>query len=174
MLKGQDLVVLLSLMRMDRDWTMRSLAADLDADPSSIHRAIGRLDDARLIDKADRRVNYGEVEKFLIYAVRYAFPTLLGGPTRGQPTAWAAEPLSGRLVGERDLPPVWPDPLGDTRGYALKPVHPWAFAAARNIEGVHEDLALVDTLRLGYTRDGKVASDLLRDRVREAATGATR
>ncbi|HEX8054882.1 MAG TPA: hypothetical protein VF517_17995, partial [Thermoleophilaceae bacterium] len=160
-LKGQDIVLLLKLARDDGDWTMRSLGEALDLDPASVHRALRRLDEARLIDIKRRRVNRGRAEEFLLHGFQYVFPVHQKGTSRGLPTAWAAPPLSDELALPDDPPPVWPDAKGKTRGVAVEPIHASVPALARRDPEMGERLALLDGIRLGDARVRKLASQHL-------------
>jgi len=171
MLKGEDVVLLLKLIGADSDWTVRTLAEETEIPRSVVHRAIGRLGAAGLLDAKRRRVNVSQAEEFLVHAVKYLFPVALGGESRGIPTAWAAEPLRGQLAAPPDeIQPVWPDAHGQQRGLVLQPLHPAVPAAARRDPALAERLALLDGLRLGDARVRALAADLLRDRLAPANT----
>ena len=92
-----------------------------------------------------------------------------GGETRGIPTAWSASPLAGELAPTSELPPVWPDPMGDVKGIALQPLHHSAPEIARRDPALAERLALVDALRLGDARVRGLAAKLLRRRLPDRA-----
>ncbi len=172
MLKGEDIVVLLKLAGEPADWTVRSLEAELGIPHSVIHRSIVRLADAGLLDPSRRRVNLAQAEEFLEHGMKYVFPPVRGGETRGVPTAWAASPLAGELAPSRDLPPVWPDPMGRVRGIALVPLHDSVSEIARRDPALAERLALVDAMRLGDARIRGLARKLLRERLSRATTAA--
>jgi hypothetical protein len=155
MLKGQDILVLLKLLDAPMSWTMRSLGKSLDLDPAGIHRALGRLEEAQLVDAGRERVNRANAEELLIYGLRYFFPARRGGPVRGVPTAWAAAPLRGELAENDEPPPVWPYPYGEVRGIALEPIHEKVPKLAMSDPLLWEPLALIDAIRLG---DGRVRS----------------
>src|SRR5271163_2856901 len=123
MLKGEDIVVLLKLMAGSPAWTVRSLEAEIGIPRSVIQRSLVRLEEAGLLEEGRRRVNVGRAEELLVHGVKYVFPPIRGGETRGIPTAWAAPPLQERLAESGELPPVWPDPMGSVRGIALDPLH---------------------------------------------------
>jgi DNA-binding transcriptional MocR family regulator len=166
MLRGEDVVVLLKLSGGPSDWTVRTLAQDTGIARSVVHRAVKRLAVAGLLDEPRRRVNVSQAEEFLIHAVRYVFPAALEGESRGIVTAWAAEPLASHIASPPGaLRPVWPDPHGDVRGLALRPLHPAVPEAARRDPALGGSLALVDALRLGDARVRGVAADLLRERL---------
>ena len=151
---------------------MRALGDALELDPASVHRALGRLEEARLVDAARRRVNRSNAREFLLHGLKYAFPPNQGGMSRGMPTAWAAPPLSELLAGVDDPPPVWPDPKGKTRGVALQPLHENAPAVARKDRMVAEQLALLDGIRLGDGRVRSLAAEELGKRLRGRAPAA--
>lgn len=168
MVKGQDILVLLKLLREPEDWTVRSLGASLELDPAGVHRALRRLEEARLVDAKQRRVNRSSADEFLVHAVKYLFPPEQGGATRGVPTAWAASPLKQELAPVDEPPPVWPDPRGRVRGIALEPLHHGAVQLARKDPRLAEDLALIDAVRLGDGRVRSLAAKLLSQRLRKA------
>ena len=147
--------MLLRLLDEEPHWTVRSLGAALDLDPAGVHRALQRLEEARLVDAQRQQVNRSNAEEFLVHGLKYVFPVHQGGLVRGMPTAWAAPPLSEELAAVDEPPPVWPDPKGTERGVALKPLHENAPRAAARDSKLAERLALIDAIRLG---DGRVRS----------------
>jgi hypothetical protein len=169
MLKGEDVIVLLKLTERS-DWTVRSLESEIAIPRSVIHRSLVRLSEAGLFDAKRRRIKASQAEEFLVHAVKYVFPAVLGGETRGIPTAWAAAPLASELAPPSDLPPVWPDALGHERGIALQPLHDAAAEIARRDPALGERLALVDALRLGDARVRGLAANLLRARLAPAVS----
>jgi len=154
MLKGQDILVLLKLAGSPKDRSVRALASSLGLDVASVHRALDRLEQARLVN-AKRTVNRSNAEEFLIHGLKYQFPVRQGGLTRGRPTAWAAPPLDGEIAQVDEPPPIWPDPTGAVRGLAVLPLHDKAPAAAGNDPALAGQLALIDAIRLG---DGRIRS----------------
>ena len=155
MLKGQDILVLLRLLEAPEGWTVRSIGASIGLDPAGVHRALKRLDDARLVDVGRRRVNRSNAEEFLVHGLKYLFPAQQGGMSRGVPTAWAAPPLNEELAPVDEPPPVWPDARGNARGVALEPLHDKAPEIARRDPALAERLALIDAIRVG---DGRIRS----------------
>jgi hypothetical protein len=168
-LKGEDIVVLLKLTADPPSWTVRSLEAELGIPRSVIQRSLVRLEQAALLEQGRRRANNGRAEEFLIHGLRYVFPPVRGGETRGVSTAWAAPPLQDKLADSGELPPVWPDPLGSVRGIALEPLHDSAPVISRRDPAVAEMLALTDGIRLGDARVRGLAEELLRARLSSAA-----
>jgi len=60
-----------------------------------------------------------------------------------------------------ELPPVWPYPRGQTKGVAVKPLHPNIFKAVANDAALYAMLALTDAIRLGLPREKNLAIDKL-------------
>ena len=123
------------------------------------------------MDAQTGRPLFKAVEEFLIHGVKYAFPVQRGETTRGVPTAYAAPPLSGQIVANGDLPPIWPDPDGEVRGATLEPLHKAAPKAAQKDPVLHELLALVDALRDGRVRERQLAEKELSVRLRTLLRG---
>lgn len=165
MLKGEDIVVLLKLANGPADWTVRSLEEQTGVARSVVQRSTVRLAQAGLLDPERRQVNLARAEEFLVHGVKYLFPPVLGGETRGIPTGWAAPPLDAVLAQAGDLPPVWPAAKGRVRGIALQPLHDSAPEIARRDPPLAEGLALIDGLRLGDARVRGLAVKLLGERL---------
>jgi len=161
MLKGEDIVVLLKLVDVPADWTVRSIEAETTIPRSVVQRAIKRLAQAGLYDEHLRQVRISQSEEFLVHGLRYVFPGRVGGPTIGVPTAWAAAPLVRELAPSDELPPVWPAAKGPHRGLEFAPVHPAALEASARDPALGERLALVDALRAGGPRIKSLAAELL-------------
>jgi hypothetical protein len=174
-LKGVDFLVLLGLLRHPAgDWTIRSLADELRLPSASVQRSLERLASVGVFEARKRRVHVGACEDLFLYGLRFVAPTMVGGETRGLPTAWAAPPLVDRLAAGDELPPVWPDPHGDVRGLEVQPLHPRVVSLARADAEMYELLALLDDMRVGDPRVRSLAVSLLLDWLREAPAVAGR
>ena len=168
----QDVVVLAKLVSYGGERPpIARVAGDLTLSPSQVHASLKRLERSRLVDAQTGRPLLKAVEEFLIHGVKYAFPVQRGEATRGVPTAYAAPPLSGPIVDNGDLPPVWPDPDGEGRGATLEPLHKAAPKAARKDPALHELLALIDALRDGRVRERHLAEKELSARLRRLLRG---
>ena len=165
-MKGQDILVILKLVNSGAARSFAELGKSVGLSASEAHAAIRRLVEARLLDPDQRRVHRRALFKFLVNGVPYAFPASMKEATRGKPTGWAAPALKGRIVTD-DLPPVWPDPEGDVRGQAVKPLYGSVLVAAKNDPKLYDLLALVDALRLGRARERQIAEDELEKRLTE-------
>jgi hypothetical protein len=167
-LKPQDLAVLLKLCcRAAVPFTYHRASAQLDLAASQIHSSLKRLAGARLVTLTPEGfevIRHG-LREFVLHGAKYCFPPLTGPATRGLPTAYAASPLRDLLVQGEDLPPVWPHPNGQTRGFALYPLYPTAPSAAMKDQEFYELLALFDGLRFGAAREREMSSKLLSERL---------
>lgn len=168
-IQGSDVLVLLELIANEREGrrTVRAIGGPLNLSPSVAQKSLSRLETAQLLD-SERRPLLGNVEEFLLHALRYVFPARLGGPTRGVPTAWAAPVLKLGLAPREGEVPVWPHSRGKERGLALEPISARASQAALTDQRLYELLALVDCLRIGDARVRRAAGEKLRRRLRDA------
>jgi hypothetical protein len=165
--KSLDIVVLLKLVVDGRIRTYADLSKELGMSASEIHAAVRRCLDAGLIEPQSRQPLRKPLEDYLLHGVRYAFPARLGPVARGIPTAYAAPPLASQFRSD-DLPPVWSDPAGNVKGYAIEPLYSSVPFAARSDPKLYELLALVDALRIGRARERKVAEAELKKRLAHA------
>jgi hypothetical protein len=181
-LHPQDVVVLLKLVA-NRDgskrWTYADLSKDLFMSGSQVFRSVARAETARLLaaptippppDSGEpARVwlwpNNSNLKEFLIHGVKYAFPVVRGGPTRGVPTAEATSPLDRHFRQDFQLPPVWPHPAGPFRGIAFSPLYKNVPQAALHDPKLYELLALVDAIREGRAREREIAIKELSARI---------
>jgi len=92
-----------------------------------------------------------------VHGVKYAYPPERGSLTRGIPTGYAAAPLKSLINQSDEPPPVWPDPEGRVRGYALAPLYRSVPKAVGRDSRLYELLALVDAVRDGRARERELA-----------------
>ena len=73
--------------------------------PSKVHAAMKPAQTARLLHGSElsNRPFVNALEEFLLHGIKYAFPAERGGPSRGIPTSYAAEPLR-QLIAPGDEP----------------------------------------------------------------------
>jgi hypothetical protein len=157
-LRPGDLVVALRLALSPGD-RYEALAEGLGMSISATHRAVRRLEQARLLILGERKPNRSALLEFLAYGAPYAFPAELGPDTRGVPTAGALEDFRDQLPAESGA--VWPHVRGEKRGPALRPLHGGVPDAALNDHRLHRVLALTDALRIGQARERHLAMQLL-------------
>jgi hypothetical protein len=164
MLKPQDIVVLLKLVVLkDAPWTIVGLAESLRMSASEIHGALSRAENAGLYLAAKRKPNRAALQEFLNHGLRYVFAAEHVGTSRGMLTAHSAPGLESGLAAP-EVPFVWPDPHGTSRGEGIRPLYRTVPQAALADEVLYKLLALVDLSRIGGARERRVAAALL-DRV---------
>jgi hypothetical protein len=168
-LKPQDIVVALKLVVLrEQKWTYVQLAYELGMSQAEVHAGIKRLFAAGLVMKDSlaqvRPVNQA-LEEFLVHGIKYAFPPVRSGITRGMVTSSSAPPLDKEFVQSEDLPPVWPDPEGPIRGQEFSPLYRSVPKAAQIDRQLYELLVLVDAIRGGRARERDIAIRELRKRL---------
>lgn len=157
-------MVLVHLAAKPEPWTFRSLGEALGIDPAALHRCVGRLKTASLLDDGGQ-VSRSNLEEFLVHGLRFLLPAELGSSGRGMPTAWGAEPLCGMLALDGEPPPVWPEPNGSSRGPVVAPIADNVPKLSKADPGLGEWFALIDGIRIGRTRERKLAADELSKRI---------
>ena len=167
MAKSQDVVVLLKWLCASGQRNYADLARELGMSVGEVHGATKRAADARLFDLSTKRPRIHALKEYLLHGVKYAFPASRGTMTRGMPTSYAASTLKEHFVvnDAKDVPPVWPDPEGKVRGYALEPLFPSVPYAAKQDQQLYELMVLVDALREGQARERNFASEELGKRL---------
>jgi hypothetical protein len=166
-LKPQDVLVVLKLTTMGEcRWTYSFVAIMLSMSPSEVHAGVKRAVASHLMDSHGRKPLIRSVEEFLVCCVKYVFPPLHGGPTRGIPTGYAAPPLVHKIVQSSEPPPVWPYWEGNVRGFEFSPLYKSVPQAVLKDERLYELLALVDAIRDGRAREREIAVKELRVRLR--------
>jgi hypothetical protein len=165
-LKPQDIVVLLKLCVSSPGWTYRVLSSELSISVSEIHQCLQRAAASDLYDPQRRRAKLRNLQEFILYGLKYAFPAIRGSLTRGLPTSYAAPPLAKHFHEPlADNPPVWSVAQGSVSGYEISPLYPSAPKAAKLDPRLYELLALIDALRIGKARERKLAQDMLSQRL---------
>ena len=167
MAKSQDIVVLLKWLSSPNIHTYSDLANELGMSVGEVHAASQRAEKAGLFDAKKKKPKAHALLEYLLHGVKYAFPATLGAPVRGVPTSYAAPVLSDYFgsVSDESLPPVWPDPDGKVRGYAMEPLFGNVPYAVGRDQRLYELLALVDAVRGGRARERKIAADELQRRL---------
>lgn len=141
-------------------WQSKELAYALFLRPTEISFSLKRSQCFRLLEDKGRQVARRTFLEFLLYGLPVVFPTQPGARVRGLPTAHSAAPLREQLVTERLY--VWPDAESDYWGFAIEPLYPRVPQAAKADAHLYELLALADALRVGRSRERKLAGDLLK------------
>ena len=156
MIKGQDIVVLASLMGAENGLAYAELGKRAHISVSEAHAAVKRLEEAGLVNSGRKLVKRNVLE-FLVHGLKYAFPLKASGRlAKGMPTAYAA-PVAEREFASTGLVPVWNSADGKVYGQAFEPIYASVPAAAGQDEGMYDRLALIDMLRGGRLRERQFA-----------------
>lgn len=155
-MRPQDIVILLKIITTSKkDWQYRDLAADLFISISEISDSLHRSHIAGLIDETRRRVHRQSLMEFIEHGLHYVFPQVPGTLVTGMPTAHSHNFFKNQINSE--ITYVWPDDNGGERGLAILPLHKSVTAAASKDERLYKLLACIDVIRIGRSREIKLA-----------------
>lgn len=167
-MRPQDIVVLIKIIAyQNNDWRNIDLANDIKISPSEVSEALNRCKIAGLIDAKKRKVNINSFIEFLIYGLRYVFPTQPGAIIKGIPTAHSASPIKEHISSSSDIY-IWPSAKGTHRGQAIEPLFKSIPQIVLKDKLFYELLVIVDTIRVGKVREINIAKDELEKRLRHA------
>jgi hypothetical protein len=160
-MRPQDVVILLKILIIDKpDWQYRDLADSLSISISEISESLNRSHIAGLIDVNRKKVFNQSLMEFIEYGLHYVFPQLPGTLVTGIGTAHSHSFYKKKIIS--DLNFVWPDEDGDLRGLAIQPLYKSVVKAAKKDEVLYKLLASVDIIRVGKTRERKIALEELK------------
>jgi len=164
-MRPQDIVVLLKILTIGNDeWRNTDLAYSLNISASEISEALNRCKIARLIDSKKRKVHKKSFLEFLMYGLKYVFPTEPGAIARGIPTAHSASPIKEHINAGSDVY-VWPYSNGKVRGQEIEPLYKTLPEAVKNDQQLYELLVIIDTIRVGRAREINFAIEELKERI---------
>lgn len=167
-MRPQDIVVLLKIISItNKGWRNIDIANAIKISPSEVSEALNRCKIASLIDSNKRRVNINSFIEFLIYGLKYVFPTEPGAIVKGIPTAHSASPIKEHISSGIDVY-VWPYVKGSHRGQAIEPLYKTLPQIVLEDKFFYELLTIVDTIRVGRVREIKIAIDELNKRLKHA------
>jgi hypothetical protein len=151
----------------ESQFTVRSLANSTGISKTQVSLSLNRMYDVGLA-KLDRKLlipkaNSKSLLEFIFYGLRYVYPAHEGELTRGISTSIAAPVLRGKLMTSGDLPPVWANPRGKTKGVLVEPLHPNVFQAIQRDNLLYGMLALTDAIRIGHPRERNLAQSMLQN-----------
>jgi hypothetical protein len=161
-MRPQDIVILLKIIVLGKIlWQNKDLANSLHISGSEISESLNRSEIAGLIDYNKKRVNRQSLFEFLEHGLRYVFPQRPGALITGVPTAHG-HPFVKRFF-DSDLNYVWPDSMGESRGFTVEPLYANQVKAIREDETLYKLLALLDVIRVGKVREIGIAINELRN-----------
>ena len=151
----------------NEDWRYVDLAYSLKISSSEIAEALNRCKIARLIDTKKKKVHVNSFREFIIYGLKYVFPAEPGPFVKGVPTAHSALPISEHISKGKDIY-VWPYINGKARGQAIVPLYKTVPVIVQEDKFFYELLVIIDTLRIGRTREITIAINELKKRLQYA------
>jgi hypothetical protein len=164
-MRPQDIVVLLKIIALQTDdWRNIDIANALHISPSEVSEALNRCRIARLIDNRKKKVFKNALNEFLVYGLKYVFPTEPGATVRGIATAHSASPIKEHISSSADIY-VWQNSKGNVRGQAIEPLYQTLPIAVQQDKLFYELMAIVDTFRVGRVREINIAIEELKKRL---------
>lgn len=163
-MRPHDIVILLKIVTYyDKPWLMKDIAYDLSISASEVSESLNRSMIARLISSNKKKLMRQAILEFLQYGIKYVYPQRPGSIGRGIYTAYSALPISNMVHSSEPI--VWSHPRGNVRGQIIDPLHPSVPDACLKDPKLYELLALVDTIRVGKTREQNLAVELLTEMI---------
>lgn len=157
-------MVLLKITTYPNDnWLMKDLAYQLFISPSEITESLNRSVESGLISSNKKRIMKSSLLDFIVYGLKYVFPQKPGPFVRGIRTSHSALPLSNIILSDEIY--VWPYFDGNSKGFAIEPLHPKVPNACMNDPKLYELLSLVDAIRIGNKREFNIAVSELKLRL---------
>lgn len=163
-MRPHDVVILLKIIAIDNEnWMMKDIANKLHISSSEVSESLNRSVWAGLMTNDKRRIFKSALLDFITHGLKYVYPQKPGAMVRGIKTAHSAPPLSSEINSEQNY--VWPYAEGDSRGFAIEPLHPNVPIACLEDHKLYELLALLDAIRIGNTREQNMAINELKNRI---------
>lgn len=167
-MRPQDIVVLLKIISFKNDqWRSIDIAKEIQLSPSEVSEALNRCRTAKLIDSKKRKININSFREFLLFGLKYVFPTEPGAIVKGIPTAHSASPIKEHISSDSDIY-VWAYAKGTHRGQAIAPLYATLPQAVQNDKAFYELLTIIDTIRVGRSREVQIAVEELNKRLKHA------
>ena len=164
-MRPQDVAILLKIAAKRKEsWMMKDLSQELEISASEISESLHRSVLAGLISSDKQRLQRLALVEFLVHGLRYVYPQVPGAVVRGMPTAHSASPIKEEVANNVDIY-VWPYSKGKFRGQAIEPLYPKLPSACQKDQRFYEFIVMVDSLRVGKTRERKIAERLLNERL---------
>ena len=127
-MRPQDIVILLKkISPAGYDMKGKDLAQSLNISPSEISESLERSMLSGLVDSDKKKVNTLALREFLLFGIRYCFPIQVGNKN------------------------------GSLRGQSIEPLYYSVPEAAARDKDLYRLRVIVDTLRIGRTREREIA-----------------
>jgi hypothetical protein len=156
-MRPQDIVILLKITTFPEsgEWKMMDLVSSLYLSQSEVSESLNRSSLAGLIDARKKKVMRLSLMEFLEHGIHYVFPQHPGALVRGIPTAHSHPDMKKKIISSEEY--VWADADGRARGQAIEPLAKSVVKAVKQDEKLYKLLSLVDVIRVGRTREIKIA-----------------
>jgi hypothetical protein len=142
----------------------KSIAKSLHISEAEVSESLRRSAYAGLLlDLKQKEINQRALLDFILYGLKYVFPTQPGALVRGVPTAQSAPPLKDRIISNENY--VWESAEGTMRGQMIEPLYPTIPNIVNQDSTLYELLTLVDAIRTGSARTVNIASEELKKRI---------
>lgn len=142
------------------------MSSELQISLSEISGALERNRIAGLVNQSKKKVNTLALRDFLICGLKYVFPPQVGTSVRGIPTAHSASPVKEHIATGNDNY-VWSYYKGTKKGFSVAPLYENIPKFIENDPELYEYLVIVDTLRVGKTREIGIAIEELDKRIKD-------
>jgi hypothetical protein len=163
-IKSQDILIVLKIVAFNgKSWKQGDLADQLGLSRAEVSNSLTRSVAVGLLDD-QRQPQHQAILEFILFGLKYVFPAKRGAIGRGVLTTPCAAPMSGKLVVTGDDFCVWPSIDGPAKGQEVEPLYRSVPEAIKTDPALYELLVLVDAIRLGNSKEVKLASDELRRR----------
>lgn len=162
-MRPHDIVVLLKILTTSGKWQYRDLSSSLLLSLSEIAESLHRSHLAGLIDVGKKNVFRLSLMEFLEHGLHYVFPQHPGTLVLGVPTAHSYGPFKNHFPTENNF--VWPDENGSMSGLAILPLYKGVPMAVIHDPRLHVMLASIDIIRVGTTRELKLALEVLKKEI---------
>ena len=156
-----DIVILLKIVCLgDTAWQYRDLSAKLYISISEVSESLSRSHTAGLIDESKKKLRLTSLMEFIEFGFSYVFPVIPGQIVTGIPTAHSHPFYKNQFSGSVDY--IWKYEEGPIRGLSIEPLHKGVPQAALEDEKLYLLLSSVDILRVGRSREKKMALEHLK------------
>lgn len=163
-MRPQDIVILLKIICLaPKSWQIMDLSRDLFISQSEVSESLNRSVLGGLIDQGKRKVKRRALLEFIQFGLHHVFPQMPGAIMNGIPTAHAHPFMKQYFSSE--MPYVWPDNREKGRGLSIEPLYARQIDAVKIDARLYKLLALVDIIRVGKTRELKIAMNELKTEI---------
>lgn len=163
-MRPQDIIILLKIIVLgNTKWHNKDIANELYISGAEVSKSLDRCQIAGLISPDRKSVFKQSLMEFIQFGLRYVFPAKPGSLVNGTLTAHSHPFMAQHF--KSDYKYVWPNANGHHRGLTIEPLYPTVTKAIDKDQTLYKLLALVDVIRVGKTREVKVAVKELKEYV---------